>query len=156
MAGGGGSIEAGEPEFQIAPMIDVLLVLLVFFISITTMEALRIDQDIKLPVAADAKRAVKERGEVIVNVRWDETLKKARFTLNADKRPIEDIEILTTELGKSVAAAKRTIKGGWNPNVRLVIRASKETPSSEISRLMQAGAEAGIADIAFSAASKED
>jgi biopolymer transport protein ExbD len=156
MAGGGGSIESGEPEFQIAPMIDVLLVLLVFFISITTMEALRIDQDIKLPVAADAKRAVKERGEVIVNVRWDGALRKARFTLNADKRPIEDIDVLTTELAKSVTAAKQTIKAGWNPNVRLVIRASRDTPSSEISRLMQAGAEAGIADIAFSAASKED
>ena len=35
MASGGGSIESGEPEFQIAPMIDVLLVLLIFFISIT-------------------------------------------------------------------------------------------------------------------------
>ena len=156
MAGGGGSIEAGEPEFQIAPMIDVLLVILVFFISITTMEALRIDQDIPLPVAADAKRAVKERGEVIVNVRWDAALKKARFNLNADKRPIESIEVLTAELTKAVEGAKLMIKEGWNPNVRLVIRASKETPSSEISRLMNAGATAGIADIAFSAASKED
>ena len=35
MAGGGGGAE-GEPEFQIAPMIDVLLVLLIFFMSITT------------------------------------------------------------------------------------------------------------------------
>ncbi|RYD36183.1 MAG: biopolymer transporter ExbD, partial [Verrucomicrobiaceae bacterium] len=31
MAGGGGGGD-GEPEFQIAPMIDVLLVLLVFFV----------------------------------------------------------------------------------------------------------------------------
>ena len=38
--------------FQIAPMIDVLLVLLIFFISITSMEVLRIDQDIAEQVAA--------------------------------------------------------------------------------------------------------
>ena len=30
MAGGAGG-DSGEPEFQIAPMIDVLLVLLIFF-----------------------------------------------------------------------------------------------------------------------------
>ena len=35
MAGGGGGGE-GEPEFQIAPMIDVLLVLLIFFMVSTT------------------------------------------------------------------------------------------------------------------------
>ena len=92
-------------------MIDVLLVILVFFISITTMEALRIDQDIPLPVAADAKSADKERGEVIVNVRWDAALKKARFNVNADKRPIESIEVLTTELTKAVEGAKANDQG---------------------------------------------
>jgi len=156
MAGGGGSIESGEPEFQIAPMIDVLLVLLIFFISITSMEVLRIDQDIALPVAEDALRAQKERGEVILNVRYNETTRKARFNINADARPIEASDVLITELTKAVAQAQTSIKAGWNQNVRLVIRADKTTPSFEISRAMNAGAEAGISDIAFSAASRED
>ena len=39
MAGGGGGGE-GEPEFQIAPMVDVLLVLLIFFMSITSAQVL--------------------------------------------------------------------------------------------------------------------
>ncbi len=156
MAGGGGSIESGEPEFQIAPMIDVLLVLLIFFISITSMEVLRIDQDITLPVAEDAIRAQKERGEVILNVRYNAQTRKARFNINADQRPIEDTETLVTELTKAVAVAQSSIKAGWNPHVRMVIRADKHTPSHEISRAMDAGASAGISDIAFSAASRED
>jgi len=41
MGGGGGGGENGEPEFQIAPMIDVLLTLLIFFMSITTAEVIR-------------------------------------------------------------------------------------------------------------------
>ena len=102
MAGGGGSIESGEPEFQIAPMIDVLLVLLIFFISITSMEVLRIDQDIALPVAEDAVRAQKERGEVILNVRYNENTRKARYNINADSRPIEATDVLITELTKAV------------------------------------------------------
>ena len=156
MAGGGGSIESGEPEFQIAPMIDVLLVLLIFFISITSMEVLRIDQDIALPVAEDAVRAQKERGEVIVNVGYDQKNKKARYNINADTRPIESTDVLTAELTKAVAIAQKSLKAGWNPNIRMVIRADKFTPSFEISRAMNAGAEAGISDIAFSAASRED
>ena len=105
MASGGGSIESGEPEFQIAPMIDVLLVLLIFFISITSMEVLRIDQDIVLPVAEDAVKAQKERGEVILNVRYDEENRKARYNINSDSRPIETTELLVAELTKAVSIA---------------------------------------------------
>lgn len=151
-------MESGEPEFQVAPLIDVLLVLLIFFVSICSMEALRVDQDIVLPAAEDAKKATKERGEVVVNVRWDAAARKARFNVNADQRPIEDTSVLTEELSKAVKAAQVVAaeKKYANPTVRLVIRADKATPSFEISRVMSAGAEAGISDIAFSAASRAD
>ena len=43
--------DGDEPEFQIAPMIDVLLVLLIFFMSITTIQVVRVDRNIVLPVA---------------------------------------------------------------------------------------------------------
>ena len=42
MGGGGGGTESGEPDFQIAPMIDVLLVLLIFFMSITSAQVLKV------------------------------------------------------------------------------------------------------------------
>ena len=40
--GGGGGGGDGDPEFQIAPMIDVLLVLLIFFMSITSAQVLKV------------------------------------------------------------------------------------------------------------------
>ena len=49
-----------DPEFQIAPMIDILLVLLVFFMSISSTEVLQSNQDVNLPVARDAKESKEE------------------------------------------------------------------------------------------------
>ena len=48
MAGGGGG-RNGEPEFQVAPMIDVLLTILVFFMTITSAQVLKVDKTIQLP-----------------------------------------------------------------------------------------------------------
>src|ERR1700754_4589533 len=60
-----------DPEFQIAPMIDILLVLLVFFMSISSTEVLQVNKDVTLPVAKDAKDAEKgTKGQTIVNVMW--------------------------------------------------------------------------------------
>ena len=81
MAGGGGGGD-GEPEFQVAPMIDVLLVLLIFFMSITTAHVLKVDKSIALPVATDALKKDNTRSEAIVNVRWDLAKKKADYIMD--------------------------------------------------------------------------
>jgi biopolymer transport protein ExbD len=153
MAGGGSALDSGEPEFQVAPMIDVLLTILIFFMTITSLEVLRIDQDIQLPVAPDARKAEKERGEVIVNVRWDPEKRKGSYAIS--QTSFEKIEDMIEPLKAAVEGARQNIRAGWNPQVRLVIRADRETPANEIMRIMDASAEAGIADVAFSAASKE-
>src|SRR6187549_2814305 len=62
-----------DPEFQIAPMIDILLVLLVFFMSISTTEVLQTNDAVQLPVAKDAREKEKGaagQGQTILNVLW--------------------------------------------------------------------------------------
>ena len=44
-----------DPEFQIAPMIDILLVLLVFFMSIATDQVLQVNKEVVLPVEFTGK-----------------------------------------------------------------------------------------------------
>ena len=78
MAGGAGGGE-GEPEFQVAPMVDVLLVLLIFFMSITSAQVLKVDKSITLPLAPDAVKKDTTRSEAIVNVRWDEAGQKGNL-----------------------------------------------------------------------------
>src|SRR5688500_16042469 len=75
-----------EPEFQIAPMIDILLVLLVFFMSISTTEGLQVKQEVTLPVAKEGKEKVKgeDEGEVIVNIVWNDLNAQTPGTIYVD------------------------------------------------------------------------
>jgi biopolymer transport protein ExbD len=138
MAGGGGGGE-GEPEFQIAPMIDVLLTLLIFFMSITTAQVEAIDKDIKLPVAPDAKERKPDNKQMIVNVKWNASTQKAAFMLDGSK--FEDPEEL-----KNAMEAKKA----GNPAPEILIRGDKDLQAKEIQTVMNSAAQAGIDNISFS------
>jgi biopolymer transport protein ExbD len=134
-------------------MIDVLLVLLIFFMSITTAQVLKVDKGIKLPLAPDAIKKDTQRSEVIVNVRWNPVMKKASYVVD------DRIFLETGELTKAVAAAKKIgetrVTKSSNPTFRAVIRGDREVPATYISRAMNAAAETGISDISFSAVNKD-
>jgi biopolymer transport protein ExbD len=60
--------------FQIAPMVDILLVLLVFFIVTWNLSVNEKELDIKIPSASNAKDSQGMIGQVIVNVKADGSL----------------------------------------------------------------------------------
>ena len=143
MAGGGGNAESGEPEFQIAPMIDVLLVLLIFFMSITSAEVLRIDKDITLPLAPDAKKKEKQAlSEGALNVKWIAKDHAAKF--NFEGRDYDSMEDLVAMIQRH----KETDKTG---RYRVIIRGDKNLPAIEIQKAMTVLGQAGLENIAFSA-----
>jgi biopolymer transport protein ExbD len=145
MASGGGGTESGEPEFQIAPMIDVLLVLLIFFMSITTAEILKVDKNIVLPVSPNAQKrdAKMSKHEVSINVRWDPQTSKA--FVKVDDRDYPNLSELVPRLQDRLKA---------DPMVRAVIRGDRSLPAIEIQRVMNLVGEGGIADVSFSASNK--
>ncbi|WP_397383119.1 ExbD/TolR family protein [Prosthecobacter sp.] len=141
--GGGGGGGDGEPEFQIAPMIDVLLVLLIFFMSITSAQVLSIDKEIQLPVAKDAKKKEKDvQNEANINVRWT----NGKATILFENSSYDVVEPLVEKL---------RARHDSNAKYRAVIRGDKRLPAIEIQRVMSVIAQAGIDDISFSALNKE-
>lgn len=144
MAGGGGGGD-GEPEFQIAPMIDVLLVLLIFFMTITTSQVMKVDKEIVLPVSPHAKPRDPEESkhEMAINLRWDEASQKS--TLVVDEKVYEDWSELIPFLEKRKEADK---------DLRIVIRGDQYLHAGEIQRAMNLIGQAGISNIAFSASDK--
>ena len=144
MAGGGGG-SSGDPEFQIAPMIDVLLVLLVFFMSITSAEVLKVDKDIKLPISPNAKKRDPEmsKHELAVNVRWNVGTSKA--VVKVDDKVYTDLN----ELIPYLQAKKQN-----DSMLRAVVRGDGQLPAIEIQKIMNVIGESGIPDISFAASNK--
>jgi len=143
MASSGAGTESGEPEFQIAPMIDVLLVLLIFFMSITTAEVLKVDKNIVLPVSPNATKRDAEirKHEIAINVRWE-----------ADKAFVKVDDKDYPNLSELVPMLQERLKA--DAKVRAVIRGDKALPAIEIQRVMNIVGEGGIQDISFAASNK--
>jgi biopolymer transport protein ExbD len=137
-------VHQDELEFQIAPMVDVLLCLLVFFIMITSASVLRSDRAITLPVAPNSTKKETSRAEALLNVRWNADEKKGFVTLEEVKH--ENLENLTL-----------VIAPRWQANnaYRAVIRADRECPAHYVEKVMAACAQAGVQDITFSVLNRD-
>lgn len=153
MAGGGGGSESGEPEFQVAPMIDVLLTILVFFMTITSAQVLKVDKTIQLPIAKDAAKKDNSRAEAVLNVRWKPDVKKAEFVF--DDKVYPQAAPIVEPLKVAKITGEKKVTAGANPTFRAVIRGDRDVPAVYVSQAMNACAEAGITDISFSATNKQ-
>ncbi len=143
MAGGGGGGE-GEPEFQVAPMVDVLLTILIFFMTITSAQVLRVDKSIKLPVAPNAAKKDNTKSEAVINVRWNAATQKAEYVFD---------DRLYTKLDELVPILKP--RHDNDPKYRVVIRGDREVPAESVSRAMDVAGSSGISDISFSTINRE-
>ena len=134
-----------DPEFQIAPMIDILLVLLIFFMSIATDQVLQVNKDVVLPVAMDGKDVdPKKHSELIVNIVWNEITQTGGIIVN--DKPIEAVA-LTSRI-QTMADAK-------NEDFRVVIRADKGARYGYTKEVMRAVGAGGVGKITFSVVDKE-
>lgn len=76
-----------KPEifgFQIAPMVDILLVLLVFFIVTWNFALSENELDVKIPSASKAEEQRPYVGQVVVNVRSDGGIVFQRKPISGD------------------------------------------------------------------------
>ncbi len=132
-----------EPEFQIAPMIDILLVLLIFFMSIATEQVLQVNKDVVLPAALDGQDvSVQGDSQIIVNITWNEIGQSGNIIV--DEKAI-DAAALTARI-KTMAK---------NDNFRVVIRADKSARYAYVKEVMRAVGGAEVGKITFSVVDKE-
>lgn len=136
MAGSAGGGD-GDPEFQIAPLIDVLLVLLIFFMSIASTAVTRYDPSIELPLAPDAGEKTDSEGELVFNIAWREETAEAVTTF--EERVVQPASMVPTLAARLKA----------QPQARVLIRCDGLTPVRHVAAVVEAAAKAGIIDVTF-------
>ena len=122
-----------EPEINLIPFIDVLLVVLIFLMLSTTYSKFT-ELQVKLPVAdVDQQRDYPK--EVIVAVSAD-----GRYAVN--KTPVEgrSVEILATALSAAARAGKDSI---------VIISADATAAHQSVITVMEAARRSGLSQITF-------
>ena len=78
-----GSIQNNAPVFQIAPMVDIVFLLLIFFLVTWNFSRNETELDVKVPKAREGKETRRAVGEVILNVKSNGTVVMNRRQMNA-------------------------------------------------------------------------
>jgi biopolymer transport protein ExbD len=138
-----------DPEFQIAPMIDILLVLLVFFMTIATDQVLQQNQEVILPVAKEAEKPDKENVSVYVNVLW---ALDGNGRIEVDSAGQMELAALTEYIIKKRVNAEVT---GNSAKFQVIIRGDKRAKYQYIRTVMVAIGNAKVPNVIFSAVDKE-
>lgn len=117
-----------------SPMIDLVFLILIFFMIASSAIRYRQDDQVQIPVADRAAVPELVEGRVIINVYQDGT------TYDENSRPvsIEEIELI-------MSRAKSE-----NPNTRLHLRADKGTRHEMVKEVIQASSRGGVNQVIFS------
>lgn len=124
-----------EPEINLVPLIDVMMVILIF-LMITTTYSKYTELKINLPTA-DAERQVDRPNEVAVLVNAS-----GQYVINRRSVPFTGVEQLAAEMRQTAASMKDPV---------VVISADSAATHQSVIHVMQASRLAGLAQITFTA-----
>jgi len=124
-----------EPSVNLTPLIDVVFLLLIFFMVSTTFER-EAEIKIELPEASAKKQEQPERA--IVEVLIDS---RGRYFVNGQ-------ELINTQLETLKRAMRKAAPGGESPQV--LLSADRSTPFQAVVTAMDAAGQLGFVQVAIS------
>jgi len=130
-----GHASVRHPGIQLAPLVDVLLLLLIFFLLTWNAARNENELDVKVPKASAAKEKSAPVGDVVVNVKADGNVVVNRRTLSGAE---------LTDLLKNLVAL--------NSEQAVIIRGDEAGAYKNIIGVLNICTEAGITNVAFATA----
>ena len=130
-----GHAQFHHPGIQLAPLVDVLLLLLIFFLLTWNAARNENELDVKVPKASAAKEKSAPVGDVVVNVKADGNVVVNRRTLSSAE---------LTDLLKSLVQL--------NSEQAVIVRGDEAGAYKNIIGVLNICTEAGITNVAFATA----
>jgi len=130
-------MEGGDDEINMAPMIDMVFLLLIFFMVASQLASLE-RVPVKLPVADESKVPEEVLDRQLITVRpADASGEEAEIFMSMNSI---DLETFTTQIGDMYIA---------NENLKVYLRVDKDVKYKHIKEIMNACASVGIVDVIF-------
>ena len=123
---------------QLAPMIDVVFLLLIFFIVLWNYARFETEIDISVPAASAGENPERTIGEIVVNVK-----KEGQIIIEG----VEKSEEETLEMFNNIVAAY--------PDQALILRGDKEASFDHIVKILNLCKKANIWNISFATSQPE-
>lgn len=126
-------------KLDMSPMIDMVFLLLLFFLVNATVIVVKLDPNVTVPVAINSKKAEDGNGRIVVNVResgdfFDES---GNIQLETDE---DIIELVKTEKEKNDLLGYKS---------KLHLRGDKETVFKYSRQVIRAAAKGGVDQVVF-------
>lgn len=123
--------------FQMAPLIDVVFLLIIFFMVTANMNQQE-RVPVTIPLASNSERP-------------DDPSGRGTVTIKANGDIFAGTQGVTTDQLSDLARMRLK----ENPNFKLFLRADRKTPHKHIREVMRVAAEAGVVDIIFASYASE-
>ena len=128
-----------ELQVDMSPMIDMVFLLLIFFIVASTVIVVKQDAEVDPPVATQSTKAKDGKGRIVMNIRKDGTVWNEKGVKFNEPKDIEDY----VKKKKEGEKAK-----GLTPVIHL--RGDKGVSFKYVRKVIKASASAGVDSVIFS------
>ncbi len=128
------NIYGDKPSVNMSAMIDLVFLLLIFFMVASKMITVPQIEGVEIPIALEARVPKDAKGRVVINVRRDGAI------LDIQERVLQPIDVQ-----RMIETAKSA-----NPKTRLHLRVDRDVAHKHVEEVMQASARGGVNDVIFS------
>jgi len=138
--------EEKEAEMDMSPMIDMVFLLLIFFIVVSTPLVVKVDPKVRPAVAFNSTKPIDKNGRIVLNIRGEKDYRKSQFKEEeGGKMETED------EIAEYIEEEVKRIKAMNSEYIpKLHLRGDKEVLFEFSQIAVAAAARAGVNQIVFS------
>jgi biopolymer transport protein ExbD len=122
-----------RPMVQMAPLIDIVFLTLIFFMTISVLNQMESELNINVPKATMATEATRSAGKMIINITAD-----GRYVVNQRELSRAGLEEMLKDVSELF------------PNQQVIIRADENTYHKHVVEVLDTCMRANIWDVSFS------
>ncbi len=132
---------------QMGPMMDCTFLLLLYFVSVSTIDQVRISKEVRLPNTKQGIVEEDKSGQFIIDIEWHEAFYEPTYKIGP---------LVVQDPGDLTPLIRKSAEVGRSKNFRVILRADRRVPYEFTQQVMAAVAAADVPNLMFSTVEKEN